>query len=247
MEEIIKTEGAGTPDYTQWNVYQKLQEARRLFLEAGAKKTGKNMHLSFMYFELEDIVPICENIFSKVGLIAVPCITADTAYMNVHDCDHPETTPVGFCTPFTPIQPNKATNEMQALGSSITYIRRYLWMLVMDIVEKDSIDCMPGNQELTPHTPENTKPVTLVKKAPATPESRNEIKTKLTNAAGNADEMQIKALKMALSKLMEVDPTQEEFVQTVAVSTKGFKELSKEKCEELINGVSDMLDNYSKG
>ena len=57
--------------------------------------------------------------------------------------------------PYTPIAPivsnagNQVINEMQATGSSITYIRRYLWQLVLDIVEHDSIDS--GEFDTTPH------------------------------------------------------------------------------------------------
>lgn len=51
------------------NVYQKLLTARAKFLEANVEKTGKNMHLSFKYFELEDIVPTAIRIFNEVGLI----------------------------------------------------------------------------------------------------------------------------------------------------------------------------------
>lgn len=53
------------------NVYQKLLAARAKFLESDVQKTGKNMPLSFKYFELDDIVPTATRIFSEVGLIPI--------------------------------------------------------------------------------------------------------------------------------------------------------------------------------
>ena len=71
-EEVAASRGAAKaqekPDYSGWNVYRKLQEARRMFLEEGVRKTGVNRHQEYMYFELEEIVPIQERIFSELAL-----------------------------------------------------------------------------------------------------------------------------------------------------------------------------------
>jgi hypothetical protein len=71
------------------NVYQKLLKARAMFLETDVQKTGKNMHLSFKYFELDDIVPSSIRIFGEVGLIPVVNFTADTATMTIVNTDNP--------------------------------------------------------------------------------------------------------------------------------------------------------------
>ena len=63
-----KTKMANT---TPKNVYQKLLEARVLFMEEDVKKSGKNMKMSYKYFELQDIVPVATPIFQKVGLLPV--------------------------------------------------------------------------------------------------------------------------------------------------------------------------------
>ena len=54
--------------YEGMNVRQKLAKARLQFLNQKVKKSGKNMHLEFKYFELEDIVPPAIRIFARVGL-----------------------------------------------------------------------------------------------------------------------------------------------------------------------------------
>lgn len=234
-------------DYSFMNVYQKLQLARIDFLRAGVKKSGKNIKLEFMYFELADIVPVAENIFAKFNLLGVTHFSADTGYMDVYDGDHPEAAPITFSAPFTVIQPiissrtgGAVTNEMQALGSSITYMRRYLWQLVMDIIEIDTIDGTLGSDEDAPA--EAAKPVK--QKPPVTAEKRQEIKKELTAPAAPADELQITALKAGLKQLLELDPEQENFVQEIAVRTESFTKISKEACEKLVLSIGEMIDAY---
>lgn len=226
---------------TPTNVYQKLMAARAKFLESDVQKTGKNMHLSFKYFELEDIVPNAIRIFSEVGLIPVVNFTADTATMTIINTDNPEEV-IPFVAPFNQIAPivsnagKQATNEMQALGSSITYMRRYLYMIALDICESDSIDANLGKGE-TPSVPEAPQ-----QKAPATPEQRQEVKQGLTAKNGNATALQIKGLKNVLKKLKEKDPSKEEMIANIAVETQGFTVITKSDCEAMIERITAMLD-----
>ena len=211
------------------NVYQKLSKARMQFLVSGAEKTGKNMHLAFKYFELDDIVPIATKIFDEIGLISIVNFTSDTATMAIVNTDDSEQ--VVFSAPFNQIAPivsssgKQATNEMQALGSSITYMRRYLYMIALDICEPDTID--PVAPEKTPQTTPVAKP---------TPTAS------LTDGNSNAGELQIKQLKELLKKLRENDPSKEEFIAEIAVATKGFTEISKVDCEQLIKKVNELLN-----
>lgn len=222
------------------NVYQKLIKVREQFLNADVQKTGKNMHLSFKYFELDDIVPTATRIFSEIGLVPIVNFTADVATMTVVNTDNPEDT-VAFIAPFNQIAPivsntgKQATNEMQALGSSITYMRRYLYMMALDICESDSIDANIGK-------PAPAAPAPEAPKAPATPQQRQEVKQELTAPADNATALQIKGLKNVLKKLKDADPSKEEMVAQIAVQTKGFTEISKADCETLINKISTMLE-----
>lgn len=222
------------------NVYQKLIKAREQFLNSDIQKTGKNMHLSFKYFELDDIVPTATRIFATVGLVGVTNFTSDTATMTIVNTDTPEDI-VTFTAPFNQIAPimsnagKQATNEMQALGSSITYMRRYLYMMALDICESDSIDANIGGGE-TPSAPPAEK------KAPATPEKRQEVKKELTAPKDNATALQIKGLKAVLKKLKAADPDKEELIAKIAVETDGFTKISKSDCEELINRITAMLE-----
>ena len=178
----------------------------------------------------------------------VPTVGKDYATAKVYNCDDREEEPVVFEVPFTQIAPiisntgKVVTNEMQALGSSITYIRRYLWQLVLDIIEADSIDNISGGedgQDSPAPAPKKTR------KAPVTQEQRQEIKSELASAPENAaSEEQIANLKTSLKKLMELDPDQESFVQSVAVKTEGFTKITADVCDQLIAGVADMLTAY---
>lgn len=220
------------------NVYQKLLAARAKFLESDVQKTGKNMHLSFKYFELDDIVPTATCIFSEVGLIPIVNFTSDVATMTVVNTDNPEEV-IPFVAPFNQIAPivsnagKQATNEMQALGSSITYMRRYLYMIALDICESDSFDANVG------------KPVTAPQSAPTppvTPEQRQEVKQELTAPEDNATALQIKGLKNVLKKLKDADPSKEEMIAQIAVQTQGFTVISKSDCETLITRITAMLE-----
>lgn len=233
-------------DYTSMNAMQKLQIARVEFLNAGVKKTGKNISLEFKYFELEDIVPVAEAIFGKVGLLMVPTFGKEYASAKVYNCDDRGEEPIVFEAPFTQIAPiisnsgKAVTNEMQALGSSITYMRRYLWQLVLDIIEADDIDASLGKDtEGAPPAPKTTK------KAPVTTEQRTEIKKELTSPpAEAADESSVGDLKAVLKKLLELDSEQESFVQSIAMKTEGFSKITKDQCDQLISGVKEMLAAY---
>ena len=237
-KKMATTKKTETAEITAMNIYQKLLKARAMFLEADVKKTGKNMHLSFKYFELEDIVPTATRIFEEVGIVPLVNFTADTATMTIVNTDNPEET-VTFVSPFNQIAPivsntgKQATNEMMALGSSITYMRRYLYMIALDICESDGIDTnagVPAPADPAPKAP------------PATPEQRQEVKQELTAPADNATALQIKGLKAVLKKLKDADPSKEELIANIAVQTQGFTVISKADCETLIQRITAMLE-----
>ena len=222
---------------TTKNVYQKLLTARATFLKSEVTKSGKNIQLAFKYFELDDIVPIATRIFEEIGLISLVSFENDKAIMRILNTDTPEET-VSFTAPFPVLEPivsnsgKKATNEMQALGSSITYMRRYLYMIALDICDPDEID---NGLSATP-TP-TVEPTPVATPTPTTVvnnvQTSAPVEKPLTNADGNASEIQIKQLKEVLKNLLEADPTQEKTVEEIAIQTKGFTVISKADCETI--------------
>lgn len=226
------------------NVYQKLLAARTNFLESNVEKSGKNMHLQFKYFELEDIVPTATRIFNEIGLIPIVTFDSNVATMTMVNTDNPEETAV-FFAPFNQLAPivsnsgNAVTNEMQALGSSITYMRRYLYMIALDICESDSVDAGIGAK---PAAPKPAAPKPAEKKAPATQEQRQEVKENLTAPSESASALQIKGLKAVLKRLKDADPSKEEMIAKIAIQTQGFTVISKSDCEALIQRITTMLE-----
>lgn len=217
-----------TEAVTSYNIYKKLQLARQDFFNEGVKKSGINTHAEFKYFELEDIVPVASKIFEKYNCLFLVTFPEDKAVGRFINLDNTEEELTVECKTTQISEPGKfRMNEIQALGANITYMRRYLYFLLLDIIQDDNID----NQDNTKTT--STKPVT--------PEKREEIKNNLTNGKEQADSLQIKALKEALKKLKELDPGQEEFVQGVVLKTKGLTNIPKDLCEALINKVSDAI------
>lgn len=120
------------------NVYQKLLKARTDFLAAKVQKSGKNQHLKFEYFELDDIIPVATRIFSEVGLIPIVCFDGELATMRMVDTDCPESH-ITFTSPVVTLSQN-GMNAVQALGATETYQRRYLYYMALDICEPDALD-----------------------------------------------------------------------------------------------------------
>ncbi len=231
------------------NVYQKLLKARTMFLASNTQKSGKNMHLAFKYFELDDIVPIATKIFEEVGLISLVSFGENSATMNILNIDNPDEF-VTFTSPLVQLSENKGTNAVQAFGSTVTYYRRYLYMIALDICEPDEIDASLKNKPAPAPTPVAPTPVVptpaaapVVKPTTAAPINLAPATTDkpLTNADGNASDIQIKQLKEVLKKLKDSDPTKEEMIAKIALETKGFTVISKADCEALTVKIGEML------
>ena len=206
-----KTEA--TVDIATMNVWQKLLAARIEFLRRGVTKSGVNLHAEFKYFELEDIVPVATEIFSNFNCVFLTSFPDGKAVGRFINLDNPDEQVVVEFTARSIAEPGKfRMNEVQGLGAEITYMRRYLYFLILDVVEADAFDAESGKD--------------------AAPEA-------------NADELQIKALKAVLKRLKEVDSTQEEFIQQVAIKTEGFTKISKSACEQLVLKVGEMVENYN--
>lgn len=216
---------------TPMNVYQRLLTARAKFLEHGVSKSGKHMELRYKYFELDDIVPIAIGIFTEVGLVPLVSFTDEQAIMTMVNTDNPDET-IQFSCPMRYPSENKMVNPVQALGSAQTYLRRYLYMIALDICEPDTIEPTTEKEDNAP----------APKALPATPAQREEVKKELTAPADNATETQLKGLKRVLKKLKDAQPDKEEMIAKIAVQTEGFTKISKSDCETLIERITTMLE-----
>lgn len=213
---------------SQKNIWKKLLEARTMFLEKAVTKSGKNRVIKYKYFELEDIVPPVTEIFQKVGLIAIINFHEDEATMNIVNVDIPEET-ITFSSPMRYPNENKGVNPVQGLGAAQTYLRRYLYMVALDICEPDEIE-----QTTVPDKPKTALPVSAA--------DREKIKQKLTSPQDKASDLQIKGLKRVLKELREKDPSQDKWIGELAVKTKAFSTLTKTDCEKLIKQITEKIN-----
>lgn len=130
------------------NVYQKLQECRVELQKMNLKKSGVNKFAGFGYYELADFLPAINDIFQKHGLSSCFSIKEDMAYLTIIDTDKPGLG--GFIEFTSPIaEANiKGCTPIQSLGGIHTYMKRYLYINALEIVENDMFDGKVGDMEI---------------------------------------------------------------------------------------------------
>ena len=124
------------------NVYQKLNAARKEFHSMEIKKSGENKFAGYKYFELGDFIIPALTIFEKLGLTGVVQFGKETAQLTIINTDKPEEVIV-FASPMSEAN-LKGCHPVQNLGAVQTYIRRYLWVAALEIVEHDAVDSSEG-------------------------------------------------------------------------------------------------------
>lgn len=123
------------------NIYQRLMQARIDFAKKNVKPSGYNGHADFEYYELKDIIPVANKVFADNDLMFTVTFSEGLCCGLVYDLLKKDE-PIVFTLPHEKIaEPAKfRMNEVQALGSEVTYLRRYVYMLALDIVDADTID-----------------------------------------------------------------------------------------------------------
>ena len=139
------------------SVYKKLQEARILLQNTSLKKSGRNKFANYEYFELGDFLPTIQNIFSKVGLCGTVSFGTEIATLTIVDVDATDTTTPNYVVFSSPMSSAelKGCHAIQNLGAVQTYLRRYLWVAAMEIVEHDALDATTGKDD-----PKKVEPTT---------------------------------------------------------------------------------------
>ena len=129
------------------NVYQKLNEARDEFHQAKLKKSGHNKFANYYYFELGDFLIPALEIFKSHGLTSIISFGDDIASMTIFNNEKPSE----FIYINSPMSTAalKGCHEVQNLGAVQTYIRRYLWVAALEVVEHDALDGTVGSDKKT--------------------------------------------------------------------------------------------------
>lgn len=191
------------------SVYKKLQEARVRLHNTKLNKSGKNSYAKFNYFELGDFVPQVTSIFNELGLCGVVSFTQDTAYLTVYNVDGEKDDFVTFTSPLVYASMDK-TQPIQNLGSTHTYMRRYLWLMCMEIVENDLVDA--SEPKSTSHEPSLAPPF-----KPIAPKAK--VHTKLDGEPGDwqlkVDGVENLPAVVAAVELMLTLVTKEEDIKSI--------------------------------
>jgi hypothetical protein len=127
------------------SVHKKLMAARITLQGMQLKKSGRNNFAGYNYFELGDFIPAVQNIFLDAGLCGVICYGKDLAILTITDTE--DMTALEITSPMSSAA-LKGCHEVQNLGAVETYIRRYLWVTAMEIVEHDALEATTGRDKL---------------------------------------------------------------------------------------------------
>jgi hypothetical protein len=135
------------------SVFKKLQTARLRLSEANIKKSGRNSYgdRTFFYFELGDFMPMVNRLFDEIGLCGVFMILDDRASLTIYDVDADTSKGIMFNSPVV-MAVNPKGQAIQSLGSTHSYLRRYLWLMALELCESCEIDGLPQENVIAPPT-----------------------------------------------------------------------------------------------
>ena len=243
-----------TNDLNTLTLRQKLARIRLEFAESNIKKSGFNSFSKFAYFELSDIVPTALRLFAKYDVTLDFSMTENKVIGNF--CDNvKEVDPIIFS--FTKKAEIKELggmkiHDIQVVGNEITYYRRYLYNIVLDIVENDSIDCQDNTQKQKQNTnkPKQNAPKpsqnTAQPVANAPKPSQNTAQPVVSDTNTQVTPEQSKELIKAVSQLIKKMPEYTDKMEVVSNETNRFTKMTQEYYKEILTGVQTLLNRETK-
>ena len=130
------------------SVYRKLSDARIKLQQVKIKKSGRNTFANYNYMQLEDFLPPIQEIFHELNLIGVVSFSEVEATLTIVDVENP----LDRIVIHSPMSEAalKGCHAVQNLGAVQTYLRRYLWVAALEIVEHDALD---SSEPIVPEEP----------------------------------------------------------------------------------------------
>jgi len=187
------------------NIYKKLSEVRVELQGSKLHKSGENKFAKFKYFELDDLLPTINRLNKDKGLVTIFNIKDDIAKLTIIDAD--SEAKIEFEVP-TAEANMKGMQEIQKLGSQITYMRRYLLFIAYEITEKDTVDAI-----------DNTK--IEEQKKEVKPLAQSKIKALYTLASKKGYDSE--GVKNIIKKKYKIDSTKELTLEQFTIMIKGFE------------------------
>ena len=127
------------------NIYTKLMEVRVAFHKLELKKSGLNKFAGFKYYELGDFLVPATKLLQEANLCPMISFNNDLATMTLINGDEPSEQ-ITFTSPMRDLE-LKGTNAVQNLGGVQTYLTRYLYIQLLNIVEADVFDATSGKDD----------------------------------------------------------------------------------------------------
>ena len=127
------------------NIYTKLMEVRVNFHKLELKKSGLNKFAGFKYYELGDFLVRATKLLQEANLCPMISFNNELATMTLINGDNPEEQII-FTSPMRNLE-IKGSNAVQSLGGVQTYLTRYLYIQLLNIVEADVFDATSGKED----------------------------------------------------------------------------------------------------
>lgn len=227
------------------NVFKKLQEARVKLHNTHLNKSGKNSFAKFNYFELADFIPTVTKIFNDVGLCGVVSFTQENAYLTVHNVDDKEDF-ITFTSPLVMASMDRV-QPIQSLGATHTYLRRYLWLMAMEIVENDVVDASEPSEPARNPIPSpipTPAPAKATKAKVVTNLNEGEWTIASDDVAGN-----MPAVKLAVETMLSIAKSEDDLLTIFQKNKRIFdliKEQSEQEFEALMNKFTEAKERLTK-
>lgn len=239
------------PQYTDGikdkNIYGRLAAAKAILGQCKFEKSGasklKNGEIKFRYMQLGDFLPVVKQVVFDCGLeYHYTDFTKDKCGITFVNIDQPDETLTMSITP------ERASvyqaDAIQNMGAEITYLRRYLIIAALDLIEDDQVDATRYDQPTGRGQQQKPSVIQATHIAPSTPSEAYKIVANTGKYAGKTMEQilkvdleYIKALATGSGKfwditaqliLDDIDQSQQEAVQAEDVDQAAEAEAAEE-------------------
>lgn len=204
---------------------QRVSEYKAAIHADGLKKTGKNR--SFDYFDMPDFIPSAMRLAPEFGLLTLTSIGREDSVLYVFDAKSEEKLSVIIPTVAAA---NTSVPAIQNHGSTITYMRRYLWITFLDLAEHDAIDAGDYDEGKTPKgrkpVDEKTKSEAPKTEAPKTDAKQEQPKTEAPKT--EAPKTEAPKAQTTAPATPAADNYRKHFVKQINESGRNLGEISKQ-------------------
>ena len=205
------------------NIYEKLQRARVKLQELDVKKSGFNEYAKYNYFTLGDMLPHINKIMDELKICSVISYGNEIATLTMVNSEKPEEVIV-FTSPMSTIN-LKGNHDVQNLGAIQSYLRRYFYWTVFEIVESDEFDATKGKAEYLAKLKEE--------------ENKAKVGTNIKAPVKSLSDAQIKRL-FAIGKTVGKNPKGILATAELKYGVKDLKNMSKVQYDEMCATLEGM-------